>query len=114
MTPSSRTRRMSATRIRLFALIEARGRLVQEQDLGLGGQRPRPLHSPLVAIGQIAGELVLVSFDADEFEPSLAFAHDRPLFASLPRQVRYSRQETVRATAMAARHDILQDSHFSK
>ena len=38
--------------------VHARGRLVEEQELRVGGQRPGDLEAALVAVGHVAGELV--------------------------------------------------------
>src|SRR6266404_3063756 len=41
-----------------LALGHARGRLVQEQQRGIRGERPGQLEAPLLAVGQVAGQLV--------------------------------------------------------
>ena len=58
----------------LLGRVEAGRRLVQAEQLGLGGQRPGDLEPALVAVGQVAGQLVGAVRDPDE----LAAASGRP------------------------------------
>src|SRR5687768_3496636 len=48
--------------------VHARGRLVQGEELGLGGEGPRDLEPALVAVRQAAGGLVRACADADVVE----------------------------------------------
>ena len=55
---SSRSWRMNSVSRCGLLRVHAGGRLVEQQQLRVGRQRPRDLHPPLVAVGQLRGELV--------------------------------------------------------
>src|SRR5918992_3243989 len=48
--------------------VPPRRRLVQEEELGLGGQGPGDLHPPLVSVGEVPGQLVGELVDSHELE----------------------------------------------
>ena len=50
----------------------ARGRLVEAQELRLGGQRDADLEVALLAVREVGGELVRLVAQADRFEHRLA------------------------------------------
>ena len=64
----SRTARPSSARSRPISSVSASvsrgfmpgGRLVEEQEPRLGGERPRDLEPPLIAVGEVLGELVVL------------------------------------------------------
>ena len=53
---------------RLLGRVEPGRRLVQAQQRRLGGQRPGDLQPALVAVGQVAGQLLAAVPDADEVQ----------------------------------------------
>ncbi len=48
--------------------VHARRRLVEQQELGLGGEGARDLEPPLMSVRQVAGEVVAVVVELDELE----------------------------------------------
>ena len=67
--PRSRTLRTSALSAWRLLRVHAGGRLVEQQQLGLGRQRARDLELALLAVGQVLRELVALGPETDELEP---------------------------------------------
>ena len=63
--PSARTRWSSFFNSSVLGGVHAGGRLVQRQQLRLGGERARDFQPPLVAVGQLPRHVVGARGDAD-------------------------------------------------
>ena len=61
--------------------VHAGGRLVEQEQLRVGGQRPGDLQPPLVAVGQVAGEVLGRAGQPDEVEQLLGPCPGRRLLA---------------------------------
>ena len=72
MSPSSsRSREISAIRSMRLLGVHARRRLVEEQELRVGRERPRDLEPALVAVREVAAQLVALALQAHEGEQLL-------------------------------------------
>jgi hypothetical protein len=68
--------------------VHPRGRLVEQQQLRIGGQRPRDLQAPLVAVGEVHGQLVVLA-QADEAQQLTRAVVGRLLLAAVERRVQH-------------------------
>ena len=66
-----------AHHVRAFAGIHAGHRLVQHQQARPGGERPRHLEPPLLAIGEVPRDHVAAAPEPDEVEDAPAHPHGR-------------------------------------
>ena len=66
--------------------VHAGRRLVEQEQLRVGGQRAGDLQPPLVAVGQVHRQLAR-ALEADEAESSIAFSRASLLLAALERRV---------------------------
>ena len=80
--------------------VEAGRRLVQAEQFRLGGQRPGDLETALVAVRQVAGQVVGPAVDADEPEQLERLTLARPLLQRVPRET----EDLRRRTAYLLRH----------
>ena len=98
----------------LLGRVQACGRLIKEQQPRVGRKRARPLDPPLVAVGKIACQPILVPIDSYEPQPLSRLGDDVTLLPSLSRRMSDRGEQTRRRPAVAARHDVLEDGHFAK
>src|SRR5581483_475071 len=94
-----------------LALGHARGRLVQQQQRRVRGEGPGQLEAPLLAVGQVAGQLVgLVAQtrDSQQFGPLLPLA---PLVLAPARVARDHVPEGEGHPAVHAHHHVLDRGH---
>src|SRR5207245_5291513 len=92
----------------LLRRVHARRRFVEQQDARSGGDGPGDLQPTLVAIGEVAGQVVGPAADADVVEQALSLLTSLALFAAVARQ---SDQGTRHARAVAgvgADDDVLE------
>src|SRR6516164_9763232 len=87
VTPSAWTRRMSVTSSPFLGRVQACGRLIEEQQPRVGRKRARPLDAPLIAVGKIACQPILVPIDSYEPQPLSRLGDDVTLLPSLSRRM---------------------------
>ena len=103
--------RISSTRL---LRVHARGGLVEQQQLRLGGQRPRNLEPPLAAIRKTGRWLIGELFQIEDLEQlHRALARVRLFFVVLAGSEHGVRQQLLRSQ-MVRRHDVLQNRHVCK
>src|SRR5688572_26417184 len=73
----------------LFRWVHAGGGLVEEQQLRHGAQSARYLESPLIAIGEVLGQLVRKSLDAAEAQDVQRLGLSRLLLLAVGRSPKY-------------------------
>ena len=95
----------------LLGGVEAGGRLVEEEDLGLGGQRPGDLEPSLVAVGQVAGGRLGAVGDADELEQASRLVLAPALLPEVPRAAEQGARDARRVPGVGAHHDVLHGGH---
>ena len=100
---SSRMRPISAVIVARLDGVHARRRLVEQQQLRLAGQRARDLQPPLVAVGQVAGQLVLAAPQADVVEPAWRPSPATCLLRAAGAASGARRRRAMRAAASACR-----------
>ena len=75
--PRSRIWRISVHQVGRLARVHPGGRLVEQQELRVGGQRAGDLEPALVAVGEVLGQFVVLAGEPDEREQLAAFAASR-------------------------------------
>ena len=92
--------------------VHAGGRLVEEQQLGLGGQRPGDLQPSLRSIGQALGEFVATPSQAHVLQQREALvAHGLLLLDGATRAGHHAEQAALRA-AVLSHHHVLERRHL--
>ena len=110
--PRSRTLRMSVVELLALLRVHAGGRLVEQEQLGLGRQRAGDLEAALVAVGQVLGELVGLVRQTDEVQPLAGLVLGVRFSSALNFGVRNTAPmgPAVRAR-VAPDHDVLERGH---
>lgn len=94
--------------------VHAGGGLVQEEQAGLGGEGAGDLQLALFAVGEVAGEVVALGFEADELEEfhgAFLAGLLRLLEAGAAQQCR---PEAFLGSRVAADEDVLEDRHVGE
>ena len=113
VTPVSRILPDQLEQLLLLRRVEAGGRLVQAEQLRLGGQRPGDLQPALVAVGQVAGQLVGPVARCRRSRAARR-ARSRPslLLPPVPRQPEQRAGTLGLVVRVRADHDVLQRGHL--
>src|SRR5437879_1895104 len=85
IVPRSGWSRPEMVRRVVFLRVEAGSRLVEKQQLGIGGERASNFQPALLAVGQIAGIVLRLALEADQLEQLHRMFCDPFFFASLER-----------------------------
>ena len=89
--------------------VHAGGGLVEREQLGLGRERAGDLEPPLVAVGEMLGEIVGALGDADVLEQLVGRAsRSPPPRPACPRRARSRRRHAGLRAHVAADHHVLQ------
>ena len=91
--------------------VESGGRFIQEQQPGLGGERPGHLHCPLLAKGQAGGLTIGQIGDLEQVEQFHGPCPDRPFLAPGGGQTEHAGEEAGPALHMPSHHDALERGH---
>ena len=87
---------------------EAGGRLVEQQELGLGAQRARHLHHLAHAVGQVGDEAVAIGLQIEEVDHLLHRLAMRQLVRAHARQEQQLLHEARAPVGVAAEQQVLQ------
>jgi hypothetical protein len=106
----SRTRRIWPQRVDLV-VVEAGGRLVEEQKLGVAGERAGELDALAHREGQAPGRPKSECREVHERHQLLGALRDAPLLGLRPRQAQGVGDEAGRGAAVAADLDVVEHAH---
>ena len=99
----------------LLGRVEAGGRLVEAQQLRVGGQRAGDLQPALVAVGQVAGAFSARSAMPTNSSSAMPRSIAVSLLAAVPRQPEQRAEHgLVRCRASSADHDVLERRHLAE
>ncbi len=96
----------------LLGGVHAGGRLVERDQLRVGGERAGDLQAPLVAVGQCARLVVGVAPDAHVFQQLLRAPGDGRLFALEARRAENRAKQARMGADVPAHHHVLERRHF--
>ena len=98
----------------LLRRVEARRRLVQAEQLRLGGQRPGDLQPALVAVGQVLRLVGGAVGDAHELQQRHRALDGLALLAVVPRHPQQRAEHTGPVPGVGADHHVLQRRHLAE
>lgn len=91
--------------------VHARGGLVQEEELGLEGEGAGDLQLPLLAVGEVAGELVLAVQEAHVLQEAQGLLQGLSLLLSGEGGAEEGVQVGDAGVDVPPHQDVLQDGH---
>ena len=97
-----------------FGGVHAGGGFVQRQQRGVSGQRARDFEATLIAIGEIARELIGVTRNAAVVEQLVRAAFNRGLFAARARAAQHRAQHARVRAHVTPDHDVFQRGHVGE
>ena len=101
-----------AREVRGLLRVHPGGRLVEQQQLGLGRQRPRDLDAALVAVGEVRGELVVQArLQADVRQHLGRLLAHLALLPADPRRPEDRAEQPGLHPRVLADHDVLERRH---
>ena len=94
--------------------VHARRRLVQEEELGLRGQRPRDFEASLCAVGQVLREFMRVLFEVEDGEQLHRLLFYFALFLEIPAKAQDGFGDRVLRARMVGDLDVFEDAELGE